>query len=128
MHVYVIIIPAGLGEEVSDRDLATIARDHLSNWESLRPYLGLNHALKEEIRRSCPGDYGRQKQECLEVWKEMKGNEATYQALITAAEEAKEQTLADGVRAMLTNRQYIPPPHSEGRYMWQIQCSHYGKS
>ena len=107
-------------QEVSDRDLATIARDHIHNWESLRPYLGLNHAQKEEIRRSCPGDYGRQKQECLEVWKETKGNEATYQALITAAEEAKEQTLADDIRAMLIRQQNIPPPYTEGLYMWQI--------
>ena len=108
-----------LEDEVSDKDLATIARDHLSNWESLRPYLELSHAQKEEIRRSCPGDYGKQKQECLEVWKQTKGNEATYCALITAAEDAKQQTLADGVRSLLTSRQNIPPPDMKGVYM---QC------
>ena len=112
--IYTYIFIAGLNEELSDRDLATLARDHLSNWESLRPYLGLNHAQKEEIRRSCLGDYGRQKQECLEVWKETKGNKATYQALITAAKEAKEQTLADGVRALLISGQNIATAPSEG--------------
>ena len=108
-----------LEDEVSDKDLATIARDHLSNWESLRPYLELSHAQKEEIRRSCPGDYGKQKQECLEVWKQTKGNEATYRALIIAAEDAMQQTLANGVSTLLTSRQYIPLPDMKGVYM---QC------
>ena len=103
-----------LEDEVSDKDLATIARDHLSNWESLRPYLELSHAQKEEIRRSCPGDYGKQKQECLEVWKQTKGNEATYRALITAAEDAKEQILADSIRNMLTSQKYVPLPQTHG--------------
>ena len=86
---------------VSDKDIATIARDLLTDWESLQPYLGLSRAQKVDIRKSYPGEYGKQKHECLEVWKETKGNEATYGAFITAAAEAKDQQLADGVRAML---------------------------
>ena len=35
------------------------------------------------------------------MWKERKGNEATYSALITAAEKAKDQQLADRVKAMI---------------------------
>ena len=84
---------------VSDEDVATIARDHLTDWESLRPYLGLSRSQQVEIRNS--GDYGKQKRECLEVWKETKGNDATYSALITAAEKAKDQQLADRVKAMM---------------------------
>ena len=80
---------------ISDRDLAVIARDHLTNWESLAPFLGLNRAKEGEIARA--GDYARQKRECLQVWKEMKGAEATYQALITAAEAAKNRLLAGAV-------------------------------
>ena len=48
------------------------------------------------------------------MWKEMKGKEATYQALIKAAEDAKAQSLADSVRAILMSRQNTPPQHSEG--------------
>ena len=109
------MLSAGLVEEVSDRDLAIIARDHLTDWESLRPFLGLSRPQEREISKSCLGDYGKQKHECLEVWKEMKGKEATYQALIKAAEDAKAQSLADSVRAILMSRQNTPPQHSESR-------------
>ena len=92
---------------VSDEDVATIARKHLTDWESLRPYLGLNRQQQVEIRKSYPGDYGQQKRECLEVWQETKGNEATYGALITAAEKAEDKKLADSVRAVLAAK--APP-------------------
>ena len=97
---YFPIVSAGLDEEVSDRDLAIIARDHVNDWKSLRPFLGLSRSKEREIVESYPTDYGKQKQECLEVWKEMKGKEATYSALIRAAEDAKAKTLADSVRDM----------------------------
>ena len=89
------------GDVISDRDLAVIARDHLTDWENLQPFLGLSRAQKKEISKSFPGDYGKQKRECLEVWKEERGREATYRALISAAEEAKDQQLADNIRDML---------------------------
>ena len=96
-------VPTGrLEEVVSDVDVTTIARDHLTDWESLKSYLGLSRQQQVNIRKTY-SDYGQQKRECLEVWKEMKGNEATYGALITAAEEAKDKKLADGVRAMLAS-------------------------
>ena len=86
-------------------DLATIARDHLTKWESLRPYLGLTRQQEAEIRRSYPGDYEIQKRECLEVWNEIRGNGATYGALITAAEKSKDQLLAAKVRAMCVSNE-----------------------
>ena len=92
---------------VSDEDVATIARKHLTDWESLRPYLGLSRQQQVDIRKSYHGDHGQQKRECLEVWKETKGNEATYGALITAAEKAEDKQLADAVRAMLAAK--APP-------------------
>ena len=104
----------GLGETICDTDLATIARDHVTDWDSLAPYLELSRPQREEIRRSNPADYRMQKRECLEVWKEMKGNEATFCALIKAAENAKVQNLADGVRTMLKLQQTNTPSLSEG--------------
>ena len=91
---------------ISDEDVATIARKHLTDWESLRPYLGLSRQQQVEIRKTY-SDYGQQKRECLEVWKETKGNEATYGALITAAEKAEDKKLADSVRAVLAAK--APP-------------------
>ena len=100
---------------ISDKDVATIARDHLINWESLRPYLGLSRPHEETIRQSHARNYGKQKQLCLDEWKEMKGNKATYGALITAAEYAGDQRLADAVRAMLPGTyMYIMYTHWEG--------------
>ena len=105
-----------LDEKVSDRDLAIIARDHLADWKALRPFLGLSRPQEREIVQSYPTDYGKQKQECLEVWKEMKGKEATYRALIKAAEDAEAQNLADSVRAMDMKPETTPPPHMGGVY------------
>ena len=86
---------------VDDEDLAVIARDYLTDWEDLHPFLGLSRAQKKEIIKSFQGDYGKQKRECLEVWKEVKGDGATYRALISAAEKAKNRELADNVRGMV---------------------------
>ena len=72
----------------------------MNDWKSLRPFLGLSRPKEQEIVQSYPTDYGKQKQECLEIWKEMKGKEATYSALIRAAEDAKFQHLADCVKGM----------------------------
>ena len=83
---------------ISDRDLVIIARDHLSDWEDLAVFLGLTRARQQQISRSYPGNYGGQKRKCLQVWRVMKGAEATYQALISAAVEAKDQLLADAVK------------------------------
>ena len=107
----------GLDEIIGDTDLAKIARDLVTDWDSLTAYLGLNRPQREEIRRSYPGDYGKQKRECLEVWKEVKGNEATYRALIKAAEEAKAQNLADNLRSRLMMQQSALLSHPKSIYV-----------
>ena len=88
-------------DEISDRDMAVIARDHLVDWENLHSFLGLSRVQKREIANSYPTDYRKQKQKCLEIWREVNGAEATYAALISAAEEAKDKDLADSVRSLL---------------------------
>ena len=98
--VGVCFVPIGLDKTIESRELAIIARDHLTNWETLRPYLGLKRQQNKSISESHPKDYEKQKLECLEVWQEEKGNKATYGALIKAAEDARLQDLADGVRKL----------------------------
>ena len=56
-----------MDDEIGDEDLAVIAMDHLMDWEALRPFLGLSRVQKVEIAKSYPGDYGKQKRECLEL-------------------------------------------------------------
>ena len=88
---------------ISERDLAVIARDHVTDWGSLAPFLGLTRAQEQEIAMSYQGDYGKQKRECLSVWKEIEGERATYRAFISAAEEAGNQQLAHSVRDLYSH-------------------------
>ena len=92
--------PAKLKEVVSERDVAVIARDLMTKWETLRRFLDLTQPDEEAIRQTYR-DYGKQKEECLEKWKQTKGNQATYGALIAAADDTKDKKLADGVRKMI---------------------------
>ncbi|CAI8026377.1 hypothetical protein GBAR_LOCUS15150 [Geodia barretti] len=89
-----------LDDVISRKSLTVIARDHLNNWKTLGPFLDLTRQQETAIAYSSP-DFGLQKRECLEVWKEKRGKEATYRALISAAEEAGDQLLADNIRDML---------------------------
>ena len=92
--------PAKLKEVVSEIDVAVIARDYMSTWESLRRFLDLTKPDEEAITRTYR-DYGKQKEECLEKWKQKKGKQATYGALIAAAKATKDTMLADGVSEMI---------------------------
>ena len=91
----------GLDTPIPHQDLALIARDHLTSWEPLSPWLGLSLPQEEEIRRGRE-DYRTQKLECLKRWSEMNGEGATYGALISAAKNDKNQQLADSVRGMVS--------------------------
>ena len=86
---------------ISDQHLALIAKDYLNDWKDLRPYLELSYNQQTAIAKSDPGDYARQRHECLEEWRKTKGTGATYHALILAAEKAKQQLLADRVRNLI---------------------------
>ena len=104
---------------ITDVHIADIAREFLSNWENISPYLGLSHPQKEEIHKTY-SLYGEQKRECLNKWKKEKGKKATYRAFIDAAEQAKNKQLADNVREMLQTA-----PSTKGRLIfWQRRFSH----
>ncbi|CAI8050057.1 hypothetical protein GBAR_LOCUS27538 [Geodia barretti] len=69
---------------ISRMSLTVIARDHLKNWKTFGPFLGLTEQQETAIANNNPHDYDLQKRECLEVWKKRRGREATYRALISA--------------------------------------------
>ena len=95
------IIPGNKLEQViSEEDILTIAQ-RINDWEALAICLDFSAAQKNQIRDSFPADVQKQGRECLQKWKVQKGRAATYQALITAAEKANDQQLADSIRAML---------------------------
>ena len=85
---------------IDDKDVITIALKHISDWEVLATHLDFTNSQKTAISRSHPGDVGRQAYSLLQKWKTTKGNGATYQALITAAEAAGDMALADHIRSL----------------------------
>ena len=107
----------GLDEKISDKDRTHIAQKLIIKWEPLRSHLGLDRQQEEEICRSWPKDYQKQKVECLEVWSQKKGDEATYSALIKAAEDTANKQLADEVKKMLRTR---PTSHFVGRLLFAL--------
>ena len=94
-------IPAELLDTlVSDTDVATIAAKHLKKWEELSPFLGLTELHEIEVRNNFE-DYSDQKRQALRKWKEIKGDAATYRAIIDAATAMSNEDLVDKVKAML---------------------------
>ena len=88
---------------VSDQDVATITK-YLTKWEDLSPFLGLTQQDDTNISNTYR-DYNYQKRQALRKWKEIKGDSATYRALITAAKKIPNMELVDNVKAMLRTRE-----------------------
>ena len=87
-----------LDKKVTNHDVDKLAT-FIVKWEKLRGYLGLDYAKQKEIENA--GDYGKQKMECVEEWRQKAGEKATYREFIKAAREAGLNDLADKVEAML---------------------------
>ena len=85
---------------ISVKDVMTIARQYIGDWEALAVHLGFTEPEINKIRDSFPADVEKQARRCLQKWIRAKGSAASYQALIIAAEKANDRLLADNVRAM----------------------------
>ena len=92
-----------LDSPVSDQDVATITKC-LTKWEDLSPFLGLTRQDETNISNTYR-DYSDQKRQALHKWKEIKGDPATYRALITAAKKIPNMELVDNIQAMLRRRE-----------------------
>ena len=90
-----------LDTPVSDEDVTTIAARYLTTWQDLTPYLGLDHTQAVAIRKTYFYDYDTQKREALYKWRQIKGDEATYRALITAAKKIPNMQLVGKVKDLL---------------------------
>ena len=91
-----------LDTPVSDQDVATITK-YLTKWEDLSPFLGLTEQDETNICKTYR-DYSDQKRQALRKWRGIKGDAATYGALITAAKEIPNIELVDKVKGMLRTR------------------------
>lgn len=119
-----------LDAPVSDLDIATIAANYLTKWEDLSPFLDLTPQHETNIKNTY-GDYSVQKRQILLKWREIKGNAASYRALITAATTASNMELVDNVKAMLRARLQQPaqngapapvprPPERQARMLSEL--------
>ena len=91
-----------LDTPVSDQDVATITK-YLTKWEDLSPFLGLTQQDETNICNTYR-DYSDQKRQAIRKWREIKGDAATYSALITAAKKIPNMELVDNVKAVLRTR------------------------
>ena len=91
--------PPKLDDVISRKFLIIIARNYLNDWKKLAPFLNLSRQQETAIAKTST-DYDIQKQMCLELWQEKEGNKGTYNALISAAEEAKDKQLADNIKSL----------------------------
>ena len=80
---------------VSEGDIQRIAQKFKWKWKELSPALGLTEQDEEEIQNGH-----EQKQQTLRKWKKQQKSEATYRALIDAAEKTHNKKLEDGVKYM----------------------------
>lgn len=89
-----------LKEMISDLDIIVIARDHMTDWEVLATFLGFTNAQKIAIGGPSIGDVQKMRRKLLQDWKTKNGSNATYKALIEAAENVQDGTLATAVKSM----------------------------
>ena len=94
-----------LADTVVNHDqLATLARDHLIDWEAIAPKLGITPQQIHSIKKTN-NEYDDQKREALNTWKKNKGNGATFRVFITAAKSIGNTNLADSVKTWLDKLQ-----------------------
>ncbi len=70
-------------KQVSDRHLAELSRTHCRNWRQLPPYLYMASIVEHDIDCDSRGER-KKREDFFKEWKEMKGSDATYKALIGA--------------------------------------------
>ena len=92
-----------LDAQITNQDIATIARDYLVSWEEISSHLELTDPQQYSIQKTFRR-YEDQKREALLMWKRNRGSKATYSAFIAAAETLSNIRLADDVRSMLMRR------------------------
>ena len=70
-------------KQISDHHLVEIADAHCTKWRLLPPALGLENTMRDDI--DCkPVDEREKQYDFLKEWKQRKGADATYKALISA--------------------------------------------
>ena len=84
---------------ISDDDIEVIAREHLTDWKSLRPTLGLTISEEDDICKDYK-ESQMQKRFFLHKWREREGERATYRVFSDAATKVKNKKLSDAVIAM----------------------------
>ena len=94
----------GLDLVITDVDIEKIAREHLTEWRTLAPHLGLSLEEETSICRDFKDSFDEQKRHFLLRWKKKKGQRATYRALRDAAREIENVNLSEEVTSIACSR------------------------
>ncbi len=89
-----------MAEVISDSHLEEISNSHCSKWRHLPPHLGLGNIVKDDIDRN-PGDERKKRYDFLVEWRNRKGAEATYKALVAALEKIDCHADAEYVKQLM---------------------------
>lgn len=98
LHIYKLT-KEDCAKQVTDVHLEKISHSHCSCWESLAPYLSIGRNIVKAINRK--GDEYEKKIEFFNTWKQEKGSDATYKAIIVALLEIKCRNDAEEVFKLL---------------------------
>ena len=91
-----------VNREVTNIHIDKISRSHCEKWKSLPAYLEMEGIVASDIEKK-PIEEEEKRNNFFSKWKEEKGSEATYKALIGALLEMKCKKDAESVCEMITS-------------------------
>ena len=89
-----------LDKEISDLHLDEIARTRDINWKSLPSRLGLQDVVAKDIDKNFTKEFDK-RQGFFQLWKRIKGYEATYRSLVKALLDINQRHEAEYVCELL---------------------------
>ncbi len=105
-------LTAGLGDtvdgQVTDSHVDEITGSNLEDWRSLPSHLELDRIVVNDIKRDYSVEKERRKG-FLMLWKERKGNGATYRRLVAALLRIESRQDAEYIVTLLRRDQLQPP-------------------
>jgi hypothetical protein len=86
--------------QISDYHLQKISRSYCEDWRKLPIFLGIEAIVVKDIDRENKSEYEK-RSSFFEIWKKMRGRQATYRSLINGLLEIKSRIDAESVCRLL---------------------------
>ena len=95
-------------KKISDKDIEKISRTCGFPCERLSSYLGMKQVCAEDTKKNGKSELDR-RASLLQGWKQMKGTDATYRALIAAFLELERRDDAEAICTLLRELKLATP-------------------